>query len=86
VSELHHDRLRDGARADPPRRGLRSVVVTTLQAVSGTGKPGIDELERQLGESAQGKPLTTSTYPRRSRTTCCRCARRSATTATRPRR
>jgi aspartate-semialdehyde dehydrogenase len=50
---------------EPIRRaaGLRSVVVTTLQAVSGTGKPGIDELERQLGESAQGKPLTTSTYP-----------------------
>src|SRR5262245_22158744 len=50
---------------EPIRRaaGLRSVVVTTLQAVSGTGKPGIDELERQLGESAHGKPLTTSTYP-----------------------
>jgi aspartate-semialdehyde dehydrogenase len=50
---------------EPIRRaaGLRSVVVTTLQAVSGTGKPGIDELERQLAESAQGKPLTTSTYP-----------------------
>jgi aspartate-semialdehyde dehydrogenase len=50
---------------EPIRRaaGLKSVVVTTLQAVSGTGKPGIDELERQLGESAQGKPPTTSTYP-----------------------
>jgi aspartate-semialdehyde dehydrogenase len=50
---------------EPIRRaaGLRSVVVTTLQAVSGTGKPGVDELERQLGESARGVPLTTSTYP-----------------------
>jgi len=50
---------------EPIRRaaGLRSVIVTTLQAVSGTGKPGLDELERQLDESAHGKPLTTSTYP-----------------------
>ena len=43
--------------------GVRSVVVTTLQAVSGTGKPGIEELERQLAETASGKPATTSTYP-----------------------
>jgi aspartate-semialdehyde dehydrogenase len=50
---------------EPLRRvaGLRSVVVTTLQAVSGTGKPGLEELERQLGETAAGKPVTTSTYP-----------------------
>ena len=50
---------------EPIRRaaGLRSVVVTTLQAVSGTGKPGLDELERQLGETARGKSPTTSTYP-----------------------
>jgi aspartate-semialdehyde dehydrogenase len=44
--------------------GLRSVVVTTLQAVSGTGKPGVEELERQLEETAAGKAPTTSTYPR----------------------
>ena len=43
--------------------GLRSVVVTTLQAVSGTGKPGLEELERQLEQSHKGEPLTTSTYP-----------------------
>ena len=50
---------------EPIRRaaGLRSVVVTTLQAVSGTGKPGVEELERQLEETAHGKPPTTSTYP-----------------------
>src|SRR5262245_40756326 len=38
---------------EPIRRaaGLRSVVVTTLQAVSGTGKPGVEELERQLEEA-----------------------------------
>jgi aspartate-semialdehyde dehydrogenase len=50
---------------EPIRRaaGLRSVVVTTLQAVSGTGKPGVEELERQLEEARKGEPLTTSTYP-----------------------
>jgi len=50
---------------EPIRRvaGLRSVVVTTLQAVSGTGKPGLDELGRQLDESARGQPLTSSVYP-----------------------
>ena len=44
--------------------GLKSVVVTTLQAVSGTGKPGIEELERQTGELTRGEALTTDTYPR----------------------
>jgi aspartate-semialdehyde dehydrogenase len=50
---------------EPIRRaaGLRSVVVTTLQAVSGTGKPGVEELERQLEQERKGEPLTTSTYP-----------------------
>ena len=35
---------------EPLRRaaGLRSVVVTTLQAVSGAGRPGVDELEAQV--------------------------------------
>jgi aspartate-semialdehyde dehydrogenase len=52
---------------EPLRRaaGLRSIVVTTLQAVSGTGKPGLEELERQLGETASGKQATLSTYPAR---------------------
>jgi aspartate-semialdehyde dehydrogenase len=50
---------------EPLRRaaGLKSVVVTTLQAVSGTGKPGVEELDRQLGETADGEAVTTSTYP-----------------------
>jgi aspartate-semialdehyde dehydrogenase len=50
---------------EPIRRaaGLRSVVVTTLQAVSGTGKPGLEELARQLDEEHEGKAPTTSTYP-----------------------
>lgn len=49
---------------EPLRRaaGLKSVVVTTFQAVSGTGKPGIDELERQLDETSHGKRATTQTY------------------------
>jgi aspartate-semialdehyde dehydrogenase len=49
---------------EPLRRaaGVKSVVVTTLQAVSGTGKPGIEELDRQLVETADGKPATTQTY------------------------
>jgi aspartate-semialdehyde dehydrogenase len=50
---------------EPIRRaaGLRSVVVTTLQAVSGTGKPGLEELSRQLDEEHRGKAPTSSTYP-----------------------
>ncbi len=49
---------------EPLRRaaGVKSVVVTTFQAVSGTGKPGIDELDRQLEETHDGKPATASTY------------------------
>jgi aspartate-semialdehyde dehydrogenase len=52
---------------EPLRRaaGLRSVVVTTLQAVSGTGKPGLEELERQLGELERGEPATLKTYAAR---------------------
>jgi aspartate-semialdehyde dehydrogenase len=49
---------------EPLRRaaGVKSVVVTTFQAVSGTGKPGIDELERQLDETAHGEAASTQTY------------------------
>jgi len=36
--------------------GLRSAVVTTLQAVSGAGQPGIDELDAQLAATAGGAP------------------------------
>jgi aspartate-semialdehyde dehydrogenase len=49
---------------EPLRRaaGLSSVVVTTLQAVSGTGKPGIDELDRQLGELGRGEAPRPEVY------------------------
>lgn len=42
---------------EPIRRaaGIRSVVVTTLQAVSGAGRPGIDELEQQVAAIARGE-------------------------------
>jgi aspartate-semialdehyde dehydrogenase len=42
---------------EPLRRaaGLRSVVVTTLQAVTGAGLPGLEELEAQLDASARGE-------------------------------
>jgi aspartate-semialdehyde dehydrogenase len=41
---------------EPLRRaaGLKSVVVTTLQAVSGAGKPGIEELEAQIAAREGG--------------------------------
>ena len=42
---------------EPIRRaaGLRRVVVTTLQAVSGAGKPGIDELDAQIAAVGRGE-------------------------------
>jgi aspartate-semialdehyde dehydrogenase len=42
---------------EPLRRaaGLRSVVVTTLQAVSGAGRPGLEDLEGQLAALARGE-------------------------------
>jgi aspartate-semialdehyde dehydrogenase len=43
---------------EPLRRaaGLRSVVVTTLQSVSGAGLPGVEELDAQLEAAAHGRP------------------------------
>jgi aspartate-semialdehyde dehydrogenase len=49
---------------EPIRRaaGLRSVVVTTLQAVSGAGKPGIEELELQMAAAARGERVAPKTF------------------------
>lgn len=49
---------------EPIRRaaGLRSVVVTTLQAVSGAGKPGIDELDQQVAAIARGERVAPKTF------------------------
>jgi aspartate-semialdehyde dehydrogenase len=50
---------------EPLRRaaGLKRVVVTTLQAVSGAGRPGIDELEGQVAAVARGEKPVTHTFP-----------------------
>jgi aspartate-semialdehyde dehydrogenase len=42
---------------EPLRRaaGLRSVVVTTLQAVSGAGRPGVEDLEAELAALGRGE-------------------------------
>ena len=51
---------------EPLRRaaGLRSVVVTTLQAASGAGREGIDELAQQNAASVKGGPLEAKVFPR----------------------
>ena len=43
--------------------GIKRVVVSTYQAVSGTGLEAIDELAKQSIEVLQGKPPTTEVYP-----------------------
>ncbi len=43
--------------------GIRRIVVTTFQAVSGTGKRAIEELRHQVSEVLQGKPATREVYP-----------------------
>jgi aspartate-semialdehyde dehydrogenase len=50
---------------EPLRRaaGLRSVVVTTLQAVSGSGRPGLDELQRQVVALDRGEAPVCETFP-----------------------
>ncbi|HME70579.1 MAG TPA: aspartate-semialdehyde dehydrogenase [Myxococcota bacterium] len=51
---------------EPLRRaaGLRSVVVTTLQAASGAGRDGTDELSRQMDALANGRELEAKVFPR----------------------
>jgi aspartate-semialdehyde dehydrogenase len=48
----------------PIRRvaGLRSVVITTLQAASGAGRDGLEELERQQKEIASGREPRASVF------------------------
>jgi aspartate-semialdehyde dehydrogenase len=49
---------------EPLRRaaGLRRVVVTTMQAVSGAGRPGLDELEHQTAAIANGAKPVAKTF------------------------
>ena len=43
--------------------GLKKVIVSTYQAVSGTGQSAIEELSEQIKDTAAGKPLKESVYP-----------------------
>lgn len=43
--------------------GIKRIVVSTYQAVSGTGKAAIDELDRQVKDYANGKELKHEVYP-----------------------
>ncbi len=45
--------------------GIRRVVVTTYQAVSGTGQKGIEELERQVRDLFNGRDPENHVYPHR---------------------
>jgi aspartate-semialdehyde dehydrogenase len=42
---------------------IRRVVVSTYQAVSGSGASGLRELERQVREECEGRPCTREVYP-----------------------
>lgn len=43
--------------------GLRRIIASSYQAVSGTGAMAIEELRRQVGEIASDKPVTREVYP-----------------------
>lgn len=45
------------------RAGLKRVVVSTYQSVSGTGAAAISELERQIRDYVAGRKLTCEVYP-----------------------
>jgi aspartate-semialdehyde dehydrogenase len=44
--------------------GLRAVIASSYQAVSGSGAQGILELERQVGAITRGEPVEMAVYPR----------------------
>lgn len=50
--------------------GIKRIVVTTFQAVSGTGKRAIEELRLQVEELAAGKDISRSVYPHRIAYNC----------------
>ncbi len=45
--------------------GISRINVCTYQAVSGTGKPAMDELAKQTAELLNGRPVETNVYPKR---------------------
>ncbi len=42
---------------------IKRIIVSTYQAASGAGKDGLDELEQQIKDSAQGKEMTAHIFP-----------------------
>jgi len=50
--------------------GIKRIVVSTYQAVSGTGTKAIDELRVQTGELLNGRPIKTEVYPHRIAFNC----------------
>ena len=42
---------------------IKTMVAATYQAVSGAGAGGLAELEKQISDYADGKPMTASTFP-----------------------
>ena len=46
------------------RYGLKMIIASSYQAVSGSGQHGIVELENQVRAIANGQPVEISTYPR----------------------
>jgi len=49
---------------------IKRIVVSTYQAVSGTGKKAIDELRIQTGELLNGRPTKNEVYPHRIAFNC----------------
>ncbi|MCS7083908.1 MAG: aspartate-semialdehyde dehydrogenase [Aquificaceae bacterium] len=45
--------------------GIKAIVVSTYQSVSGAGSEAIEELKRQTGELLQNREITKSVFPRR---------------------
>ncbi len=43
-------------------KGLRRLIASTYQAASGAGAPGLEELELQMREMVEGKPLTIKAF------------------------
>jgi len=50
--------------------GIRRIVVTTFQAVSGTGKRAIEELRRQVADLSDSRDIRTEVYPRQIAFNC----------------
>ncbi|MDY0039870.1 MAG: aspartate-semialdehyde dehydrogenase [Desulforhabdus sp.] len=50
--------------------GIKRIVVTTFQAVSGTGKRAVDELRRQIKDLSNGDPVNWEVYPHRIAFNC----------------